>query len=886
MVTADRAGAEHALDPMSPVRVLPGIGSTTAERLRQAGIATLLDLLRWFPRRYRELRELATPAETWIGDLVRLSGTVFSARRAFLPGRRSMVTIRFACADGSQFDAAFFNQPWLLKAYAVGEARSCEGVLARKGERFVLQQARILPKAAEPRGDVQLRYPEIEGVASARLVAWLRAAIERIDPTAIVLPPLPTSLAEFAPPPATLLRAMHQPADVAEHERARTCFAVREAVALFAEVERARAARAARPARTFAVDAELGARILARIPLQLTADQATAVRELWRRLAGPSAAGVLLQGDVGTGKTAVAMAAALAVVARGGTVAFLLPTELLAEQQHRVACAWLAGSSVVPMLRTAAHTEGELAPGQLVFGTHALLAEDVVLPALGLVIVDEQHRFGVKQRAALVQKGDNPHVLVMTATPIPRTLTFALFGDLEVATLRQRPPGRLPVPARHVAAADWARAVQSIARAIRRGGRVFVVCPAIGDEGEKGGVVRMLHALQRQFRCGSVHGRLQAAARARVLAEFRAGSIDVLVGTTVLEVGVDVPEATLMVVAAADRFGIATLHQLRGRVGRGQRRGLCLLCGPRTARIEAVCRTTDGFALAEADLQLRGSGELMGSAQSGFGDLRALDPIADADLLQRVRTAVRQTATEPAAVPAAAEPRGVEPRGVEPKAVEPKAAARAPGSPRAVSVAEARAIDVDATRRLGMPTLLLMENAARAVAAAARELGERFVVLAGPGNNGGDGLAAARHLGFARCRIHLTAEPDPARSPDAALQAQILRAAGAQIVVGRPPPEPFAEAAAAVWIDALWGTGLSRPLDAESQRWVAAFNKAPGQKLCVDIPSGLHGDSGEVLGACCRGDVTVTFVAPKLGMLTPTGQAHCGRIVIAGLGLP
>ncbi|MCA8976821.1 MAG: DEAD/DEAH box helicase, partial [Planctomycetes bacterium] len=405
-----------------------------------------------------------------------------------------------------------------------------------------------------------------------------------------------------------------------------------------------------RPARAFPVDDELAARILARIPLALTGDQDRAVRSLWHRLAGPSAMGVLLQGDVGTGKTAVAVAAALAVLARGGRVAFLAPTELLAEQHFATVSRWLAASDVRVVLFTAttrknlgAELAAEMArPGAVfAFGTHALISSAVELPQLGLAIVDEQHRFGVGQRMALVGKGDNPHVLVMTATPIPRTLALSLFGDLDGESLRQRPPGHRDVPAIWLATAKWGRAVASIARSVRRGGRVFVVCPAVGEDGEKGGVVKLHATLQARFRCGLVHGRMKPGERQQVVTAFRDGVIDVLVGTTVLEVGVDVPEATLMVVVSADRFGIATLHQLRGRVGRGHRRGLCLLCGPRTERVAAVSGTTDGFELAERDLAIRGSGELLGTAQSGFVDLRALDPSEDLELLLRVREAVR-----------------------------------------------------------------------------------------------------------------------------------------------------------------------------------------------------------------------------------------------------
>jgi ATP-dependent DNA helicase RecG len=245
---------------------------------------------------------------------------------------------------------------------------------------------------------------------------------------------------------------------------------------------------------------------------------------------------------------------------------------------------------------------------------------------------------------ALVHKGDNPHVLVMTATPIPRTLALTLFGDLDVVLLKHKPRGHRTVRAVQKAAEQWPRVLRSIERAVRRGGRVFVVCPAVGEDGEKGGAVLVQQSLAKRFRTAIVHGRLSASDRQSALQCFREGVYDVLVGTTVLEVGVDVPEATLIVVVAADRFGIATLHQLRGRVGRGTRRGLAILCGPRTERIEAVCSTTDGFLLAEKDLAIRGSGELMGTAQSGFSDLRALDPVEDMDLLMRVRDAVRDEA--------------------------------------------------------------------------------------------------------------------------------------------------------------------------------------------------------------------------------------------------
>jgi ATP-dependent DNA helicase RecG len=651
-----RGGTETVAGPLAPdarLEGLPGIGPATARRLGAAGLLTVLDLAQFFPRRYRALHEIEAPSETAIGNLVRCAGTVQSVRLVWLPGRKAMITVVFAPAAGPAFEAQFFNQPWLRKAYPVGQRRLVEGMLESKGRRWVFKSARVLPIAADPTGEVQLRYPEVEGLSGPRLQQWIAMCLQRADWSRVVLPPLPAGLAELDASFADLLLAMHRPKDVAEHERARRHFAVREAVALFAEVDKARRARAQRAAKTFPTEEALATRILRRIPFALSPDQDLAVRTLWRQLGGPGAMGTLVQGDVGTGKTAVAVAAALAVLARGGQVAFLAPTELLAEQHCAMVTKWLAGSDVKVVLLTAsqkqslgaAATDVLARPGaQLVFGTHALLSGDATFPRLGLAIVDEQHRFGVQQRMALVHKGDNPHVLVMTATPIPRTLALTLFGDLDVVLLKHKPRGHRTVRAVQKAAEQWPRVLRSIERAVRRGGRVFVVCPAVGEDGEKGGAVLVQQSLAKRFRTAIVHGRLSACDRQSALQCFREGVYDVLVGTTVLEVGVDVPEATLIVVVAADRFGIATLHQLRGRVGRGTRRGLAILCGPRTERIEAVCSTTDGFLLAEKDLAIRGSGELMGTAQSGFSDLRALDPVEDMDLLMRVRDAVRDEA--------------------------------------------------------------------------------------------------------------------------------------------------------------------------------------------------------------------------------------------------
>ncbi|MEM7200066.1 MAG: ATP-dependent DNA helicase RecG [Planctomycetota bacterium] len=630
---------------------LRGVGPALAERLAAANLRTVADLLLWFPRRARDLEDVAAPAPALVGRWVRVLGRVDTVASRWLPGRRNVVTVRFTAEDGTLFEVAFFNQPWLKKAYAVGSPRLVEGLVERRGPRFLLRDAKILPTGATAAAPCQLHYPAIEGVSEQRLKKLLQQALVATDLDAWPVGDLPAVLRAELGGLGAAVHAMHLPENAAQHEEARRRFAVVEAVSLFRRVEQARRQRLAKRGRAIAVTDSVLRTVARALPFEWTADQAAAVESIRGQLAGPAPMGLLLQGDVGTGKTAVAMFAALAVIAAGGQVAFLAPTELLAEQHYGVLSRWLGEVGGTVELLTSSlpaaarrRVDDAMAAGlaRLVVGTHALLSERTTFRDLGLVIIDEQHRFGVEQRMRLVQKGRDPHVLVMTATPIPRTLALTLFGDLDVVTLRQRPSGRGPARAVFAARTAWPRVRRAIARRVARGEQVYVVCAKIGEDGGKGGAVRLHADLAQAFDCALVHGRMPAPERQDVTERFRRGEVAVLVGTTVLEVGVDVHNANLMVVVGADRFGLATLHQLRGRVGRGHRRGLCVLFGEDTPRVQVICRTTDGFALAEEDLRLRGAGEFLGTRQSGLDDLRALDPIEDFELLRRVREAVRR----------------------------------------------------------------------------------------------------------------------------------------------------------------------------------------------------------------------------------------------------
>lgn len=634
----------------TPVTDLHGVGPAAAEKLAAVGVRTLGDLLLFFPRRHREIAEIQGPDDAHVGCYVRLRGRVERVTRAFLPGRKSLVTVSFSSPDGERFAVPFFNQPWLRKSFQPGMERQLEGRLQATNKGFALTEPVIVNPRMDARGACVVRYPAVDGISEPRLRTLIDRALASAAPSEEFWDEVPPGLRGETIPLGQALRAMHQPRTVDEHERARRGFALREALRLFRRVEAARRRRLAVVGPEIVVSADHAARVAEVLPFPWTGDQARTVASIRGRLAGPSPMGVLLQGDVGTGKTAVAVDAILAAAAGGWQTAFLAPTEVLAEQLLQVLSdllqpvgvrvAYLSGSLPAAERRV---VERAMSCGEVdvVVGTHALFSEGTSFARLGLVIVDEQHRFGVDQRTRLVAKGRAPHVLVMTATPIPRTQALARFGDLDLEILRDRPSGRLPAPAVHVEREAWPRVQRAIARHVRRGGRVYVVCPKIGEDGEKGGAVRLAQDLGARFRCDLVHGRLPVAERRARTAAFREGAFDVLVGTTVLEVGVDVPAATLMIVVGADRFGLAQLHQLRGRVGRGARRGACILISEPGDRVRALCRTRDGFDLAEEDLRLRGAGELLGAQQTGAIDFRALDPLDDYEILRAARDAVR-----------------------------------------------------------------------------------------------------------------------------------------------------------------------------------------------------------------------------------------------------
>ena len=665
------ADAPLTLNDLSQIDIgnIKGVGEKRREALTEFGITNVLELLTTYPRRYVDRTNEAHVAEIVEGVETLVLVKVRNVRRVPLRTRRSMVTATVFDDTGS-LGLTFFNQPWRERQLKT----DAEIAVFGKPElyRGKLQMTNpVVDIIGDKTGRIVPIYPQSEKVnlSTWEIAGWVRNALERAAPRTIG-DPLPSEIRERL---AMLDRhsafnTIHFPESIVEKERARQRLAFDELLRVqLVLVERKRRFERENIGIRHQVDGEMQKRFIAALPFPLTGAQKRVIAEINADLAKPIPMHRLLQGDVGSGKTVVAVTAMLAAVQGNHQGALMAPTEVLAEQ-HYAGIQRLLHDLKVPddgnlfgerQLRVELLTGrvtgerrrevlGDLANGRvdIVIGTHALIQEGVEFKSLGVVVIDEQHRFGVEQRAALRGKGEGaarttPDVLVMTATPIPRTLTLTMFGDLDALVLRERPPGRRLVRAHFLPQARWPRALRSVEGAVARGEGVFVVCPAVGEEGEKGGAVRMHATLAPRFRCGLVHGRMPAQERQAVLDAFRRREFDVLVGTTVLEVGVDVPHATLMVVAGADRFGLATLHQLRGRVGRGTRRGLCIVCGEDSPRLRALCSTTDGFVLAEQDLRIRGSGELLGTAQSGFSELRALDPVEDLELLSRARQAVK-----------------------------------------------------------------------------------------------------------------------------------------------------------------------------------------------------------------------------------------------------
>jgi ATP-dependent DNA helicase RecG len=621
------------------IQALDGVGPKTAEAAAEAGMRTVGDVLRRLPIRHRDrqIRQLESLEQGDTGTvLVEVLG---SKPRPFRKRRLTIVGVKVGDESG-HVRATWFNQPWVADKLDPGTVLLLTGKLNPRG--FAVSEWELLAAGDEPEGGSFVPvHPATEGLRAQKIREWAKQACD-LAPNMIEGLPAALRTRRRLAAAADAVKVAHFPESPDDLDAARERLGFEELFlhqALLAT--RKRSHRIARPAPRLGRPGDLVGRWLESLPFELTSDQLAALKDVDADLDSGEPMQRLLMGEVGSGKTVVALYAMLRALEAGFQAVLMAPTETLAEQ-HALTLDRLLGAEAIPFSlltgATPAPTRGralnQLASGELglILGTHALIEPTVQFARLGVVVVDEQHRFGVEQRRALDAKGVEgmaPHVLHMTATPIPRTLSLTAYGDLDTTALHELPAGRQPVETRLVGEDERAGAYEFIRGLLREGRQAFVVCPLVSESEKMPGraaeveAERLARGEFRDFTVGVLHGQMASTQKAEAMAAFAAGDTDVLVATTVIEVGIDVSNATVMVIEGAERFGVSQLHQLRGRVGRGEHASVCLLFAEDAGelarrRLQAVERTSDGFKLAEVDLELRGEGEILGTRQSGL----------------------------------------------------------------------------------------------------------------------------------------------------------------------------------------------------------------------------------------------------------------------------
>ena len=643
------------LTPDTPVRYLKGVGPKTAERFEKLGILTLSDLLCHYPRRYLDFSKPYSIAEAPADTECVVKAEVFAKPGGrILPGGRRMERIT-AGDDVSSLEITWFNNPYAAQKLELGQEYYFQGIVTGGMLRRQMVNPQVRTDAQVKSSPFEAVYPQTEGLTSSAIAKCVRQLL----PHAELLPdPLPSEMLKKYRllSKADAVRAIHCPATEEEAFAARRRLIYEELLVLQLGIGRMKnhgAASTGAPMKK--ADASP---FWESLPFSPTGAQRRAVEEILTDMSGETSMNRLLQGDVGSGKTLVAAAAIWACIRAGYQAALLAPTEILASQHAEnlnrllspfgMRVALLTGGMKAAARRTtlAAIRDDE---ADLIVGTHAILSEGVEFARLGLAVVDEQHRFGVRQRGLLAEKAANPHLLVMSATPIPRTLGLLMYGDLDISILDELPPGRKPVKTRCITGKKRADLYGFLDREIGSGRQAYIVCPAIEDAGGGG-----LNAVKSYYediakaylpdrRVGLMHGRLKPKEKAEVMDDFKSGRLDALVSTTVIEVGVDVPNATVMVIENAERYGLSALHQLRGRVGRGAAESWCFLVSDNASesvqkRLKFLCSTSDGFAVAQYDLETRGPGDFFGSRQHGLPTLQIADLMNDTRTLHAAQS--------------------------------------------------------------------------------------------------------------------------------------------------------------------------------------------------------------------------------------------------------
>ena len=641
-----------------PVTLLKGVGPARAKQLENLGIRTLGDLICHFPRGYEDRTKLV-PIEKLEPDVPACFRAMVMNTPRLSHIRKGLDIAKVQVADTTgRLSLTFFNNRYVTDLLQYGREYIFYGAVS--GDFIGYNMTNPVFEPVEAPGvttrQVLPIYPLTAGLSNQVLLKLVRQALSVCDPPAEVLPREIREKYEILPAEEAY-RVIHQPGSMEQAEQAKKRLIFEEFFVFSAGLALMRAARAEKRTQPYF---NLNMKpFYAALPFTLTGAQRRAVEDILRDFSSGAPMNRLVQGDVGSGKTMVAAAAVYCAAGNHKQSAFMAPTEILAEQHYDslkklfdplgISLALLTGSMPLKEKRQVreALTQGRV---QAVVGTHALLSDDTAFQDLGLVIADEQHRFGVGQRSRLSGKGEDPHLLVMSATPIPRTLALLMYGDLDVSILDELPPGREPVDTFLVGESYRARLNAFIRKQVQEGHQCFIVCPAVEENEELGlkAASAWAETLQKtvfpDLRVALLHGQMKSAEKEAAMAAFSRGEADVMVATTVVEVGMDVPNATLMVVEDADRFGLSQLHQLRGRVGRGRAKSYCVLVShnqnPETRqRLKALCGTNDGFKIAEEDLRLRGPGDFFGSRQSGLPAFRVADLSCDMTTLKEAQSA-------------------------------------------------------------------------------------------------------------------------------------------------------------------------------------------------------------------------------------------------------
>jgi ATP-dependent DNA helicase RecG len=640
----------------TPVQYLKGVGPKAAKLFFKLGVLTVLDLLYFFPREYEDRRNIRPVREIKVGDeVVLVRGEIEKIEQKSTRNRFSILKIVLSDSTG-RMNIVFFNQPFLSKVFRVGMRVFVSGkveVNLYDGGMQLLARDWDLDTGAQPK--IIPIYPLTEGLYQKSLRNIVKRAFD--DYLIFIKDELPGKIkAKYKLPDLEQsIKNLHFPEDIKYLEPARYRIIFEDFFVFQLGLLISKKNISSEKGIAFRIPEKTLEEFIRMLPFKLTSAQQKVLSEIKEDMMQDRPMNRLLQGDVGSGKTIVAALSALIVIQNGYQAAIMAPTEILANQ-HFEKISKLLGNYKVELITGTTQKKGKkktIDSADLIIGTHALIEEGVKFKKLGLAIIDEQHRFGVMQRARLAQKGYHPDILFMTATPIPRSLALTLYGDLDRSEIDEMPPGRKPIKTHYIPSSKRREAYEFMRRKIKEGQQIFIVCPLVSESEEldlkaaSEEAVRLQNEVFPEFKVGLIHGRMKGDEKDKVMSRFKSGKIQLLVSTTVIEVGIDIPNASVMVIEHAERFGLSQLHQLRGRVGRGVDESFCLLMAdPKSQeakiRIKAMLDYIDGFKIAEVDLKLRGPGEFFGVRQSGLPEFRMADIVRDEKILQIARTAAAE----------------------------------------------------------------------------------------------------------------------------------------------------------------------------------------------------------------------------------------------------